>query len=265
MTAPDAVRLEARSLSAGYGAKGVLEGVSLSLAPGRVAALLGENGSGKSTLLRALAGTLTAQAGEVLLDGREIASVPRREAARVIGYLAQGFEPLFPMTALELVLLGRTPHLGAFGAAGAADRAAAQTALDEMDGASLAGVDIRAMSGGERQRVLLARVLAGAPSVLLLDEPTANLDPRHRFLVLDAMRRRAEAGGTVLFSTHELDVASHGADDAVLLAGGRVLAVGPVSVTLTDRLLSELFAVSACVSPGSDGKPLVSFGRTPPG
>jgi iron complex transport system ATP-binding protein len=258
-------RLEARGLSAGYGAKLVLEGVSCALPRGRVAALLGENGSGKSTLLRVLAGILKPRAGEVRLDGRELASVPRREAACTIGYLPQGFEPLFPMTALELVLLGRTPHLGPLGAPGAADRAAAASALDEMDAGALADADIRAMSGGERQRVLLARVLAGGPSVLLLDEPTANLDPRHRFCVLDAVRRRADAGGTVLFSTHELDVAAQGADDAVLLAGRRVLAAGPLEATLTGTLLSELFAVAASVSPGPGGRPLVSFGSEPSG
>jgi iron complex transport system ATP-binding protein len=252
--------LEARSLAAGYGTRTVLTGVRLELLAGRVSVLLGENGSGKSTLLKALAGILRAQAGEVLLGGRRLADMPRREAARTLGYLPQGFEALFPMSAMDLVLLGRTPHLGAFGAPGAADRAAAAEALAEMDAASLAGADIRAMSGGERQRVLLARVLAGAPSVLLLDEPTANLDPRHRFLVLEAMRRRAAAGGAVLFSTHEIDVASEGADDAVLLASRGVLAAGPVAQTLTDALLSELFAVRAHVAAGPGGRPHVSFG-----
>lgn len=255
--------LEARGLSAGYGAHTVLSDVSLTLARGRISVLLGENGSGKSTLLKALAGLLPPRAGGILLDGRPLASVPRREAARAIGYLQQGFEPLFPMRALDLVLLGRTPHLGAFGSPGGGDRAAAEAALDEMDAGALAGSDIRSISGGERQRVLLARVLAGGPSVFLLDEPTANLDPRHRFLVLDAMRRRAAAGSAVLFSTHELDVASQGADDAVLLAGGRVLAEGPVGVTLTGGLLSRLFAVSAHVASGPGGRPLVSFGPPP--
>ena len=262
MTAPEAC-LEARALAAGYGPRTVLSGLSLALARGRVSVLLGENGSGKSTLLRALAGVLPPRSGEVLLHGRSLASVPRREAARAIGYLPQGFEPLFPIRALDLVLLGRTPHLGTFGAPGAADRAAAEGALAEMDATALGREDLRAMSGGERQRVLLARVLAGEPSVLLLDEPTANLDPRHRFLVLDAMRRRAAAGAAVLFSTHELDVATGGADDAVLLAGGRILAEGPVATTLTDRLLSDLFAVAARVSAGPEGRPLVSFGPPP--
>ena len=129
-----------------------------------------------------------------------------------------------------------------------------------MDALALAETDLGAMSGGERQRVLLARVLAGEPEILLLDEPAANLDPRHRFLVIDAMRRRADAGGAVVFSTHELDVASAGADDALLLSGGRVLAAGPVAETLTEPLLSALFGVEACVTPGAGGRPIVSLG-----
>lgn len=253
-------RLEGRGVSAGYGAKRVLADVSLSLAPGRIAALLGENGAGKSTLLRVLAGVLRPAAGEVLLDGRPLASVPRREAARTIGYLPQGFEPLFPMSAEDLVLLGRTPHRGTFGAPSAADREAVRSALAETDASALSDTDLSEMSGGERQRVLLARVLAGAPSVLLLDEPTANLDPRHRFRVLDAMRARAAAGGAVLFSTHELDVAAEGADDAVLLASGGVLASGPLASTLTEERLSALFAVTARVAAGPGGRPLVSLG-----
>jgi iron complex transport system ATP-binding protein len=210
--------------------------------------------------LKALAGILPARRGTVRLGGRPLADIPRRESARALGYLPQGFEPLFPILARDLVLLGRTPWRTAFGAPSARDRAAVDAALAEMDAGTFAGTDLGAMSGGERQRVLLARVLAGEPGVLLLDEPAANLDPRHRFLVIDAMRRRAEAGGTVVFSTHELDVASQGADDAVLLSGGRVLAAGTIADTLTGPLLSELFGVAACVTPGAGGRPLVSIG-----
>ncbi len=253
-------RLEAARVFAGYAGRPVLADVTLALGPGSVTALLGENGAGKSTLLRVLAGALRPSGGEVRLDGRPLASIPRREAARAIGYLPQSFEPLFPMTAEELVLLGRTPHRGAFSGPSPEDRAAVASALEEMDASSLARTDLREMSGGERQRVLLARVLAGGPAVLLLDEPTANLDPRHRFLVLAAMRKRAASGGAVLFSTHEVDVAARGADRSALLSAGRVVAEGPLGETLTAPLLSELFGVAARVLPGEGGAPLVSFG-----
>jgi iron complex transport system ATP-binding protein len=256
--------LAAEALAAGYGGREVLTDVTRAFDAGRVTALLGENGAGKSTFLKALAGIVPARRGTVRLGGRPLSEIPRREAARAFGYLPQGFEPLFPIIARDLVLLGRTPWRTAFGAPSARDRAAVEAALGEMDAGALAETDLGAMSGGERQRVLLARVLASEPGVLLLDEPTANLDPRHRFLVLDAMRRRAEAGGAVVFSTHELDIAASGADDAMLLSGGRVLAAGPVGDTLTEPLLSALFRVAACVTPGADGRPLISLGPARP-
>lgn len=133
-------------------------------------------------------------------------------------------------------------------------------ALEELDAARLSDVDVREMSGGERQRVLLARVLAGETRALLLDEPTANLDPRHRFLVVDALRRRAAAGASVLLSTHELEVASAAADEAILLGGGAVVAKGRLEETLTDALLTRLFGVAATVSRLPDGRPLVALG-----
>jgi iron complex transport system ATP-binding protein len=224
-----------------------------------VAALLGENGAGKSTLLKALAGIVKPRAGSVRLDGEDFHEVPRRARARRVGYLPQGFEPLFPMTALDLVLLGRTPWLPALSGPARADREAAEAALSELDAASFAATDVREMSGGERQRVLLARVFAGAPEVLLLDEPTANLDPRHRIVVMRALERRAGAGATIVFSTHELDIAAACADTAVLLTGGRVLAAGPVATTLTAPLLTELFGVPACVTPVPGGRPVVTL------
>lgn len=227
-------------------------------------ALLGENGSGKSTLLKVLAGLLVPTRGEVLLEGVPLGSVLRRTAARALGYLPQGFEPFFPATALDVVLLGRTPFLGPFATPGRADVDVARAALQEVDAAGLEERDVRSLSGGERQRVYLARVLAGEPRILLLDEPTASLDPRHRFLVLDVLKRRAATGVTCVFSTHEVDLAARAADDAVLLARGTVLASGPVRESVTERSLSELFGVPACVTPLADGTPLVTLG-TPPG
>ncbi len=238
--------------------------MTLAFRPGRLVALLGENGSGKSTLLKVLAGLLAPSSGEVLLDGSSLARIPRRAAARLLGYLPQGFEPFFPATALEVVLLGRTPFLGSFATPSRRDLEIARCALEEVDAAGLEERDVRSLSGGERQRVYLARVLAGEPRILLLDEPTASLDPRHRFVVLDVLRRRADEGVSCVFSTHEVDLAARTADDAVLLARGQVLAAGPVGESVTERSLSELFGVPACVTPLADGAPLVTLG-TPPG
>lgn len=253
-------RLRASALSAGYGALDALHGVEAVFRAGAAIALLGENGSGKSTLLKVLAGVVTPRAGRVLLDGRPMAELGRRELALRLAYLPQSFEPFFPATAEELVLLGRTPRLGLFGTPTSRDRDAVARSLAEMDATGLAGADIQDMSGGERQRVLLARVLAGGTEILLLDEPTANLDPRHRLLVVDAIRRRAASGGTIVFSTHELDAASHAADEAVLLSKGLVLGSGPLDEVFSERLLSELFGVPASVTRGVNARPVVSFG-----
>jgi iron complex transport system ATP-binding protein len=141
----------------------------------------------------------------------------------------------------------------------------ARTALEEVDAGGLEERDVRSLSGGERQRVYLARVLAGEPRVLLLDEPTASLDPRHRFLVLDVLRRRAEAGATCVFSTHEVDLAARTAHDAVLLSRGTVLASGPVPESVTERSLSELFGIPARITPLPGGAPLVTLGAPPGG
>ncbi len=252
------MRLE--RVSAGYGARDVLHDVTLELPQGTIVSLLGENGAGKTTLLKLFAGLLEPRAGTVLLNGRPLESAPRREAARRIGYLPQGFEPLFPLRALDAVLLGRIPHRGRFAAPGPADLAAARRALAELDAEAFAEADLREMSGGERQRVLLARVFAGEPGTMLLDEPTASLDPRHRLVVLEALRRRAAAGAAILFSTHELEFAA-GGDRAVLLAEGRILADGPARETLTAPLLSRLFGVAARVVPLPDGTPLISLAR----
>jgi iron complex transport system ATP-binding protein len=249
-----------RGVRAGYGANDVLHSLDLDLPAGTAVALLGENGAGKSTLLKVLAGLLPPRSGEVRLDGRLLPAVPRREAARRIGYLPQGFEPFFPMRALDVVLLGRMPHRGRLVAPGPSDIVASRHALEELDASALAEADLREMSGGERQRVLLARVFAGEPEVMLLDEPTASLDPRHRLIVRDAVKRRAAAGTAVLLATHELEFAAS-ADRAVLLAKGRVLAEGSVGRTLTTPLLSELFGVVACVTPLQDGPPLISLAR----
>lgn len=253
--------LALEGLRAGYvRGRDVLKDVTLSFGAGRLVALLGENGSGKSTLLKVLAGLLVPTKGVSFLRGVPISAVPRREAARILGYLPQGFEPFFPATALDVVLLGRTPFLGAFASPSRRDVERARAALREVDAASLEERDVRSLSGGERQRVYLARALAGEPRVLLLDEPTTSLDPRHRLLVLDVLKRLSRDGACCVFSTHDVDLAARVADDAVLLSRGAVLASGPVAQSVTAVSLEALFGVPAQVSPLPDGTPLVTLG-----
>jgi iron complex transport system ATP-binding protein len=254
-----------RGVGAGYGSRSALSDVDLELRGGEVVVLLGENGSGKSTLLKLLAGLVPPSTGEVLLDGRPLHRLSRGEAARSVGYLPQSFEPFFPSTAFEMVLLGRTAHLGVLGTPGPLDRAAARRAREVTDTAAFEERDVREMSGGERQRVFLARALAGETKVLLLDEPTAGLDPRHRFLVVRVLRDLAARGALVVLATHELDVAAAAADRAVLLRKGRILATGAAHETLTVPALGDLFGVGAFVSVSPSGRPVVSLADDGPG
>lgn len=255
----NSIALHASGVRATLGNAEVLHGISLALPAGRWTSIVGPNGAGKSTLLKVLAGLLRPRAGVVLLHGRPLHDVPRSTRALAVGYLPQGFEPFFPATALEIVLLGRTPHLRGLGGPGPRDLAIAREALEETDATALETVDVHEMSGGERQRVYLARVLAGRPEILLLDEPTTNLDPRHRLMVAAAIRRRVDAGAAVVFSTHELEVASAAATSAALLKAGRVVSSGPLAATFTEAALSAVFDVTACVVPGAGGRPQVSF------
>ncbi|UJR83130.1 ABC transporter ATP-binding protein [Sandaracinus amylolyticus] len=221
-----------RALDVRYGVRRVLAGIDLEIARGELVALIGPNAVGKSTLVRALAGVLRPSAGEVIV---------RAPRARTLAYVGQS-EPLpSEFTVHDVVALGRLPHQGLFGAAlGLRDRAAIARALDATGTAALAQRRIGELSGGERQRVALARALAQEPEVLLLDEPLAHLDVRHRAEVLGALRRESARGTAALCVIHELALASY-VDRCVLLHGGaegaRIVADGtPVDVLRADRL-----------------------------
>lgn len=251
--------LSVRELSVCRGPCPVLEDIDLQVRPGELLTVLGPNGAGKSTLLAALSGELAAARGEVLLDGRALADWPARQRACRLAVLPQQSSLAFPFRVDEVVGFGRLPH--ASGRCRDAQIVAA--ALAAADVAHLAGRDYLTLSGGERQRVQLARVLAqlwpGEPGqVLLLDEPTAMLDPQHQHLCLAAARQLAARGVAVLAVLHDLNLAARYGDRLLLLARGRVQALGDVESVLRPELIEAVFGLPVLVSRHPErGHPLV--------
>ena len=235
--------LVAEGLSLARGPRTVLAGVSVAFAPGTVTVILGPNGAGKSTLLEALAGLLAPADGRVTLDGAALDALGARDRARAIGYLPQGGAVHWNLRVDELVALGRLPHRGAIAGLSEADRAAIGDAIAAADLEGLAGRTVNRLSGGERARALLARVLAGRPRVLLADEPLANLDPRHAVDALRLFRRAADGGAAVVLVLHDLAAAARAADRLLLLADGQCLAAGAPAEVLTPALLGWAYGV----------------------
>lgn len=255
--------LEALGVSINYGAREVLTNVSLRIAVGEVTAIIGPNGAGKSTLMRALNGTLEPVRGEVLLDGKLLGSYARRTVARRIAVVAQEAELRFPVTVLEFVLSGRYAwsSTGAWGWETAHDLEIARSALRETELENFSGRLMNELSGGERQRAVLARALATEAGILLLDEPTANLDLAHQANLLALVRARCDTRKTAaVIVTHDLNLAAEFADYLLLIKDGRVLAHGSPGEVMTPELLEKIFAVKILV----DAHPLTGAPRITP-
>lgn len=237
------IMLEVRDISVSYGERAVLQDVSFELREGKVIALLGANGAGKTTLIKALNRTVETSGGELLLDERPLNSLSRREIAQNIAVVAQENETRFPVTVLEFVLSGRFAHGGAFGWETDEDIDLAQAALVDCD---LDGYESRLMnelSGGERQRVVLARAVATNAGILLLDEPTANLDLKHQAMMFRLVRRRCEQGCSAVVITHDLNLAAAFADEIIMLKDGRIAAKGKPEKVLTAENVLDVFGV----------------------
>lgn len=237
--------------------------VSFALGAGEMVAIVGPNGCGKTTLLRGLQGLVKPVAGRVMLDGRRVESWSRRQVAQVIGALPQREEPAFPMRVDEAVALGRWAHLGAFAALGQRDRDAIDAAIARCDIGSLTHRRIDTLSGGEWQRVRLARTLAAQPRALLLDEPTSALDVGHEMALFELVRSLADAGIGVVVVTHHLNVAARFADRMVLMQRGRVVQEGTPHLAMTRGNLSELFDWPVHITTLPDGVPQFVAERDP--
>ena len=236
--------LMARDLVYQIGLEPLVHGVSVDLRPGEVLVVVGPNGAGKTTLLRLLGGLLSPTSGSVYLLGKPLPGWSARDRARLIASVPQHTNLDFDVTALDLVLMGRHPHLGRFQLEGTADLLVAEAALGLAGANRLAGRSVLDMSGGERQRVLIARALAQEPRLLLLDEPTANLDLAHQLQVMDLIRRLAvERGVAVVAAVHDLPSAARYADRLLLLDRGRAIAEGVPADVLTEERIARAYGV----------------------
>jgi iron complex transport system ATP-binding protein len=237
------MRIEGEALTVRYPGAGEpsLEGVSLRVEPGMLYAVLGPNGSGKSTLMRALLGTVPLQSGSVRLGEKPLGDWRRRELARSVGAVTQHEPTAFPIRVRELVAMGRYPHLGALQPETPRDREIIQDALVQCDVERMAERDVSTLSGGEHQRVRIARALAQEPRALVLDEPTASLDIRHEMEILKLLRQSADGGMTVLLITHHLDLAARFADRLLVLGCGRVAAEGTPAEVFREEILEGVY------------------------
>jgi iron complex transport system ATP-binding protein len=247
-----AVKLEARGLGYGYPGRAVGRELDLALGAGEVLCVLGPNGGGKTTLFRTLLGLLEAQAGEVRLEGHRLAALPRAEVARRMGYVPQGHATQFAFTVRDVVLMGRTAHVGLFAAPGVADRAAADRAIAALGIEALAERVVTELSGGERQLAMIARALAQGARLLVLDEPTASLDFGNQVRVLREIRRLAAEGYAVVFSTHDPGQAFLAASRVLLLAQGGALRHGAPEEVITAENLRQVYGIEVRVAPIDD-------------
>ena len=256
--------IQAENLRVRFGPATALDGVTLTVADGEWVALIGPNGAGKTTLLRVVAAIARAE-GSLSIGGQQAGRLSHRSLARLIAYVPQ--HPVLPpeMTGAQYVLLGRTPHIGYFGVESAADRRICGSLLHRMGLAHMADRRLRTMSGGEIQRLVLARALAQQAPILLLDEPTSALDLGRRVDALELVDElRAERGLTVLSAIHDVTLAGQFADRLVLLSGGRVAAAGPPAEILREDLLSEAFGTGIGILTTPDGElAVISHRRRP--
>ncbi len=251
--------LEACNVRFGYSRSvEAVRGVSLSIRQGSFCALIGPNGSGKSTLLRLLAGILAPREGEIRFEGRSLAAVDRRRLATRVGYVSQSHSTVFPFTALEVVLTGRSPYTPWFRFENEADREVARRALATVDALDLESRPVTELSAGERQLVAVARVLAQDADCMLLDEPSASLDLKHRARLIATLRRlRDERGLTTVMVTHDLQLLDPGLDHAFAMRAGEIVAEGSPSAVLHQSKLVEIYGDPRVRSRQMDGRTFV--------
>lgn len=253
------VELQISNATIGYGKVPVLREISLTVAPGEVLGIVGPNGVGKSTLIKAASGILTPDAGKILIDGHDVCQLSPPERARVMAVVPQAAQLPETFTVQDVVLMGRTPYLGWLDRESETDYEIASEAMTRTTISHLYNRHVGELSGGEQQRVFIARALAQTPSILLLDEPTAHLDLRHQDDILNLVRSLAvENGLTIVITLHDLNLVARFADRVALLSNGRVRSMGTPEQVLTPEELATVYGINIHVtSHPIHGTPLV--------
>jgi ABC-type cobalamin/Fe3+-siderophores transport system ATPase subunit len=247
--------LEAENIRVTRQGSNLLNGVSVHFEPGKVNVIIGPNGAGKSTLLSCLAGLMIADTGRALLDGESVADMEPKLRGRRIGFLPQNGEVNWDVKARDLVALGRFAHDNI--ASVPDDDIAIHAAMITADCAQFANRKMRSLSGGERARVMLARVLAGQPHWLLADEPLANLDPRYQLELLGQLRRKAQGGIGVVAILHDLTLAARSADHLILMNEGRIFASGSIDDVMTPKNILTVFGINCTILRDTNGSMVV--------
>ena len=249
--------LEGRKLQWDVHERKIVDGASLVLESGECVGLIGPNGSGKSTLLRMLYRALKPTHGDVLLLDQNISVIPERQFARQVAVLTQESTPGFDTTVTELVMMGRIPHQSKWSPDSVHDHAIVREALQQVGALQLSGRSLADLSGGEKQRVLLARALAQQPKVLLLDEPTNHLDIRYQLEVMGLLKRQRLSS---IVALHDLNIAAHYCDRLVLMDQGRIVAEGKPAQVLTPTTIQAVYGVAAEIDTHpATGRPRISF------
>ena len=240
------MKLKLKDVEFSYASTPILENICMELAPAEVLGIVGPNGAGKSTLLRCIDKILKPQRGSILLDGRDINEMRLMELAKRMGYVPQSTSQIFPATVFDTVLMGRRPHLG--WRSSEKDEEKVLDVLQMLNIESLAMRDINELSGGQQQKVFIARALVQEPDVLLLDEPTSNLDIRHQLEVMEIITSIVrEKKISAIMAIHDLNLASRYADRIVMLNGGTIIDAGNPSSVLTPENIKQVYGVEAVV------------------
>ncbi len=255
------VSIQAENLYYAYDGAPVLNHISFTIRRGEFFIVIGPNGSGKTTLMRIIAGLLKPEQGEISIQGRPLHGYKRKELARRIAFVPQRIPTDFPFTVSDVVLFGRTPHMGMFGLESREDIAFAQHAMAFTEVAHLAGRRIDQLSGGECQRVFIARAVCQNPDIIVLDEPTASLDIAHQLRIMDMMEKMKRGKNvTVLMVSHDVNLAAMYADTLMLLNRGEIVKHGPPGAVLTYETLESVYGCALLV----DDNPLGDYPRVTP-